>query len=107
MARKNPAAVALGRLGGKVKSAAKTLAARANAKKKRRRIMKTAIVLTALLLTGCAGHVWVKDGATAADFERDMSGCMFQTAAAGDPIFAALFLPDCLRGRGYTQQKKD
>jgi hypothetical protein len=37
MARKNPAAVALGRLGGKVKSAAKTLAARANAKKKRSR----------------------------------------------------------------------
>jgi len=53
MARKNPAAVALGRLGGKVKSAAKTLAARANAKKKRRRAIKTAIVLTGLLLTGC------------------------------------------------------
>ena len=31
--RKNPAAVALGRKGGKVKSPAKTAAARANAKK--------------------------------------------------------------------------
>lgn len=64
--------------------------------------MKTAIALAALLLTGCASKVWVKDGATAADFERDKSACMFQTAAAGDPIFAAMFLPDCLRGRGYT-----
>ena len=35
--RKNPAAVALGRKGGKVKSRAKTLAARANAKLPRKR----------------------------------------------------------------------
>jgi hypothetical protein len=35
MARKNPHAVALGRKGGKVKSKAKTLAARANAKRPR------------------------------------------------------------------------
>lgn len=32
--KKNPAAVALGRLGGKVKSAAKTRAARANVRKR-------------------------------------------------------------------------
>jgi len=35
MARKNPAAVQLGRLGGKVKSAAKAAAARLNARKPR------------------------------------------------------------------------
>ena len=35
--KKNPAAVALGRLGGKVKSRAKTLAVRANARKPRKR----------------------------------------------------------------------
>ncbi len=33
MARKNPAAVALGKLGGRVRSEAKTKAARENAKK--------------------------------------------------------------------------
>lgn len=35
--KKNPAAVALGRLGGRVKSAAKTKAARENAKRPRPR----------------------------------------------------------------------
>jgi hypothetical protein len=38
--RKNPAAVALGRLGGRVKSAAKTRAVRENARKPRKRRRK-------------------------------------------------------------------
>ena len=37
-AQKDPHAVALGRKGGKVKSEAKTLAARANAKRPRKRV---------------------------------------------------------------------
>lgn len=37
MSKKNPAAVALGRRGGLVKSEAKTLACRANARKPRRK----------------------------------------------------------------------
>lgn len=60
------------------------------------------ISLAILLLTGCASKVWVKDGATAADFNRDKSACMAETARAGEPILAAMFLPDCLKGRGYT-----
>lgn len=50
MLRKNPAAVALGRRGGKVKSEAKTLACRANARKPRRKrvtlLSKPGAVLT-------------------------------------------------------------
>jgi hypothetical protein len=71
MPRKNPAAVALGRLGGKVKSVAKTLAARANAKKKRSRTMKTVMILTALLLTGCdIRNAHLSDGTTKPVIER-------------------------------------
>jgi hypothetical protein len=40
-ARKDPHAVALGRKGGRVKSEAKTLAARANAKRPRKRVTES------------------------------------------------------------------
>jgi hypothetical protein len=63
------------------------------------------LLVLLLLLAGCARPVWVKPGATAADFERDKSACTFEAARAGDPILAAMFLPDCLRGRGWTQQR--
>lgn len=58
-----------------------------------------------LLLAGCAQTVWSKPDATAADFERDKAACRFQTAGSGDPIFAALYLGDCMRGRGWTSSR--
>jgi hypothetical protein len=57
-------------------------------------------------LVGCARTVWVTPGATAADFERDKSACTFEASRASHPIFAAMFLPDCLRGRGWSQQRQ-
>jgi hypothetical protein len=42
---KNPSAVALGRLGGKAKSAAKTAACRANAAKPRPNARKRAVII--------------------------------------------------------------
>jgi hypothetical protein len=72
-----------------------------------------AILLALLAFVACSRTVWVKPGATAADFERDKSACTFDASWAGGPIFTApddvkyptaMFLPDCLRGRGWTQQ---
>lgn len=51
--KKNVHAVALGRKGGKVLSAAKTLASRANGKKGGRPRLAPVLILAALLLTGC------------------------------------------------------
>jgi hypothetical protein len=65
----------------------------------------TTLMIAALLLTGCAQKVWMKDGATAGDFERDKSACMFRVSTASDPFFASLFLGDCLKGRGYTLEQ--
>jgi hypothetical protein len=65
------------------------------------------IAIIAISITGCARAVWTQAGATEADFNRDKSACSFEAARAGDPIFAAMFLPDCLRGRGWTQQKAE
>lgn len=47
--------------------------------------MKAALVAPCILaLTGCAHHnmMWVKEGATQADFERDRSQCIYESAAA-------------------------
>jgi hypothetical protein len=62
-------------------------------------------LLAALLLTACARPTWSKPGATVGDFERDKSACQFEAARGGDPILASMFLPDCLRGRGWTTER--
>jgi hypothetical protein len=62
--------------------------------------------LIILLVAGCARTVWTKPGATTADFERDKSACTFEAARGGDAFVAAMFLPDCLRGRGWKQVRE-
>jgi hypothetical protein len=66
--------------------------------------MKTVVLtILILLLSGCAQRIWTNaSGGTAADFERDKSACFFQATAAGSPIFAALHLEDCMKGKGWV-----
>jgi hypothetical protein len=64
------------------------------------------LVLACVLLTGCAQTVWTKPGATEANFIQDRAGCTAQAAAAADPIFAQMFLGDCLRGKGWTSERR-
>jgi hypothetical protein len=64
-------------------------------------------LLLLLAITGCVRTVWVKPGATAEDFERDKAACRAETARAADPIFAAMYLGDCWRGRGWTPQRAE
>lgn len=70
------------------------------------RAMLVLAVGLALAAAGCATTTWVKPGGTAADFESDKAACSFQVSAAADPIFAALHYGDCLRGRGWTAERR-
>lgn len=65
--------------------------------------MRAWIMALVILLVGCSGTVWSKPGGTVEDFERDKHACVYGSATAGDPIFAALFLPDCLQGKGWVR----
>jgi hypothetical protein len=109
MPLKNPAAVALGRLGGKVKSVAKTLAARANAKKKRRRTMKTAIIfLAALLLTGCAERVWYNSTVSMDQARRDSYECQRDATNLigqnlSNTLIAFRMASECMESKGYER----
>ena len=68
--------------------------------------MRTTIVAAlaaGMLLTGCARAMLTKPGGTAEMYEADKAACFSQAASAGDPIFASLFLNDCMRGKGWVR----
>ena len=63
-------------------------------------------ILIVLSLAGCASTVWVRPGSGPAEFERDWAGCKFDAMRAADPIFATLYLGDCMRGRGWVSERR-
>ncbi len=66
--------------------------------------------LTVLLaLGGCAQSVWVKPGATQAQFQQDKQQCIYEAELHGqnaNPFNILYLVPDCLRAKGYTQMRK-
>jgi hypothetical protein len=73
---------------------------------------RLAIIAVLLPLAACAQYVWVKPGATQADFKRDAYNCekdMRQSGYYGGGLAGALeaygFEQRCMEAQGYTMQK--
>jgi hypothetical protein len=75
--------------------------------------MKLSIVaiILAALLSGCGG-TWVKPGSSQQDFYRDSSQCEMQggqacnqSAGLGGAICKQRVQRNCMRGKGWSQQK--
>jgi len=63
------------------------------------------VILTAVLLTGCAEKHWTKPGATLEDFKRDSHACGLEARRGvyiGTPVNKRLYR-GCMRARGYQQ----
>lgn len=75
--------------------------------------MRLLALATALLLTGCAQTVWVKNGSTVQDFNRDTYECerdmrqsgYYGTGTAG-AINAQGYQERCMYARGWSLQRK-
>ena len=71
-------------------------------------------VLIAVTLGGCAQYMWVKNGATDAEFRKDRYECerdMRQSGYYGGGLYGALnmmeFGEQCMRARGYQKTQAD
>jgi hypothetical protein len=82
--------------------------------------VRTLIVALAIFLfASCASNkVWIKDGATADDFDHDRRECQYEgekygpmQRGSGGPIFEAYLIADlankCMHSRGYRLIDKE
>ena len=65
-----------------------------------------------LVLSGCTGEIWDKQGATQADFDRDSYACEKDTRQSGyfgSGLWAQAAMKDfydkCMVARGWTARK--
>jgi uncharacterized lipoprotein YmbA len=73
--------------------------------------MRWMLLLAALVMTGCAGgageRVWVKTGATQADFDQDMGQCTAQAWSVPNAGAVQLLVvqQSCMRGKGWQVRR--
>lgn len=72
------------------------------------------LIIMCALLTGCGG-VWVKPGATQADFQADQFNCRalayqmqggISRTDLADTLIVADNMSDCMRSKGYTYRRQ-
>ncbi len=71
--------------------------------------MNRLIIVATLILTGCAGKMFTKDGITQADADRDLWECKAKATQMANQMYGengALFLTDgftadCMTAHGY------
>lgn len=77
----------------------------------------TILLLAMLMLGGCAtDQVWVRPGATSAQFNQDLAECKYDAAKAAAPSMATsgflngvqnvTLTKQCLEARGYSQHTR-
>lgn len=65
-------------------------------------MIRTALLLSCILaLAGCARQ-WVKPGADAADFERELYTCQRETSGQADHFVRRDMVNRCLRVKGWS-----
>lgn len=76
--------------------------------------MKKLTLLFALILTGCAQTMWVKQGATQQTFDADKFDCEqrvitmyggYSQMGPGHAIIAGGDMKNCMRSKGYREQE--
>jgi len=76
--------------------------------------MRGMIILSLVLLAGCAQRVYTKDSATPQQFEADRFDCEYKVVGMyggygqmgiGHAVYARDDMDRCLRSKGWTEQK--
>ena len=67
------------------------------------------VILVGLVISGCAGDVWLKPGATQPDFAKDQSDCEIEVRLGGHLGATRTWTPNaqvlenqCLEKKGWT-----
>jgi|GEM_PF-3327476 hypothetical protein len=67
-----------------------------------------ALMFLLLVLSGCAEHYWIKNGASSQEFEMDKAQCNAQALSVPNitiPMLA-LIQNQCLRGKGWNLETR-